>query len=80
MAVDIINVVLVFIGIILIVKPPFLFGDSMLSSTDPDALNAAIILVLASLFLQSNVYVTLRSLKGIQHEISHFKKLTVLLP
>jgi len=64
--IDIVNVFLVFGGIVLIVKPPFLFGDSVqMYNDDPEAIYAVIAMVLASVFLQANVYVTLRMLKDV---------------
>ena len=35
---DILNLVLVFVGIVFIVKPPFLFGHSQIYQEDPEAL------------------------------------------
>ena len=65
--VDIVNVFLVFAGIVLIVKPPFLFGNGVqMYNDDPEAIYAVIAMVLSSIFLQANVYVTLRMLKGMQ--------------
>lgn len=64
---DIVNVLLVFVGIVLIVKPPFLFGASEMYQDDPEAKIAVIAMILGSVFLQANVYVILRMLKG-----SHF--------
>ena len=66
--IDIFNVVLVFIGMMCIVKPPFLFGSvDELYSNDPEAIYAVIVLTLGSIFLQPIVYVILRILKGIHH-------------
>ena len=63
--IDIFNVVLVFIGMMCIVKPPFLFGTiNELYSEDPEAIYAVIVLTLGSIFLQPTVYVILRILKG----------------
>lgn len=63
--IDIFNVLLVFIGIICIVKPPFLFGTvDELYSNDPEAIYAVIAVSLGSIFLQPIVYVILRILKG----------------
>ena len=66
--IDIFNVVLVFIGMMCIVRPPFLFGSvDELYSNDPEAIYAVIVLTLGSIFLQPIVYVILRILKGIHH-------------
>lgn len=62
--IDVVNVMLVFVGIILIVKPSFIFGAASMYNDDPYAIYAVIVLTLASIFLQSNVYVVLRMLKG----------------
>ena len=64
---DILNVILVFAGIVFVVKPPFIFGSTELYTTDPEAPYAVIILVLSTIFLQANCYVTLRWLKGNLH-------------
>ena len=61
---DIINILLVFAGIIFIVKPPFIFGQSEMYTQDPEAVYAIIAICLGSMFLQSSVYTILRMLKG----------------
>lgn len=61
---DTINLILVFAGIIFIVKPPFIFGQSEMYQEDPEALYAIIALVLGSIFLKATVYTLLRMLKG----------------
>jgi drug/metabolite transporter (DMT)-like permease len=62
--VDIINVFLVFSGLTMIVKPAVIFGSSEMYTNDPEAIYAVIALILGSVFLQANVYVLLRMLKG----------------
>ena len=62
--IDIINILVVLAGIVLIVKPDFIFGNSEMYLQDPEAVYAVVILILSSMFLQANVYVTLRMLKG----------------
>ena len=66
--VDLLNFVLVFLGIIFIAKPPFIFGSyaNMDSDDNPQAKWAILALVFSSAFLTSNVFVLLRMLKGIQ--------------
>lgn len=64
MLVDIVSVILVFFGILLVVKPPFLFGASELYTYDSKAIYSVLAMVLGSIVLQSNVFVTLRFLKG----------------
>ena len=66
---DIINLFLVFAGIVFIVKPPFMFGHSNLYIEDPEALYAIIALVISSASLWALVFVILRQLKG---TILHF--------
>ena len=63
--VDVLSVILVFIGILFVVKPPFIFGASELYAYDDHAVYAVIAMIFGSVFLQSNVFVTLRFLKGI---------------
>eukprot|EP00093_Oithona_nana_P015031 15031.XXX_551620_549931_1 [CDS] Oithona nana genome sequencing. len=69
--IDIFNVVLVFIGMMCIVKPPFLFGTvDELYSNDPEAIYAVIAITLGSIFLQPTVYVILRILKDIHWSVT----------
>ena len=63
---DIVNVCVVFCGITLIVKPPFLFGTWDVYSKDPEVIYAVLVMVFGYVLLQANVYVTLRLLKGSQ--------------
>ena len=65
--VDLLNFALVFLGIIFIAKPPFIFGSNttMDSDDNPQAKWAILALVFSSAFLTSNVFVLLRMLKGI---------------
>ena len=54
--VDILNVMIVFGGIILIAKPPFLFGNTVTSYFDnADTTIAIVVLFLSSVFLQSGI-------------------------
>ena len=52
------------LGILLIVKTPFIFGWTELYTDDPQAKWAVMALILSSIFLQSNIFVLLRQLKG----------------
>ena len=61
---DIVNIIFVFIGVFFIVKPPFVFGSSEIYSQDPQAIYAAIAVVLGAIFFQANCFVTSRMLKG----------------
>ena len=63
--VNLINFVIVFIGIILIVKPPFIFGWTDMYTSNPQAKWAVLGTVLSCVFLQSNVLVVLRQLKSV---------------
>ena len=63
--IDLINIIIVFTGIILIVKPPFIFGWTELYTNDPQAKWAVLGTIVSCVFLQSNVLVVLRQLKGL---------------
>ena len=65
---DVFNVVMVFLGIVLIAKPPFIFGASDLYANDPYAAYAIIGVIFSSALMQSNVNVIVRSLKGNQQQ------------
>ena len=91
---DLINIGLVFGGIILIVKPPFIFGWTDMYTSDPHAkacmksyflspyfcenvfdctlsLQWAVLgTILSCVFVQSNVLVVLRFLKGNYHYVN----------
>lgn len=60
---DGVNLLLTFAGIVLIIKPPFIFGTSEQYDKDPEYAYAAVA-VLAGALLQANVYIMLRLLKG----------------
>ena len=61
---DLINMVIVFIGIIMVVKPPFLFGLTAMYKEDPEAMYAVVLMVCNSILNQANIYVLMRILKG----------------
>ena len=61
---DLMNLALVFVGVVFIVKPPFLFGSSEDYVEDSTTLYAMIGLLVGSLLLMAPIYVILRSLKG----------------
>ena len=48
----------------MICKPPFIFGWTDLYTTDPQAKWAVLALILSSIFIQSNIFVIMRRLKG----------------
>ena len=61
------------LGMVLIAKPPFLFGQETISY-ETQATYALILLLLASIFIQPNIFVTLRLLKGLlSWKKNHFK-------
>ena len=66
LAIDLLNVIFIICGMTLIVKPPFIFGQNDIFNYDSNATYALIALILGSIFLQPNVYVCLRLLKGFQ--------------
>ena len=61
---DLMNLVLVFAGVVFIVKPPFLFGRLEDFNEDSTTLYAMIGLLVGSLLLMAPIYVILRKLKG----------------
>ena len=62
---DAINLLLVFTGIVFIIKPPILFGENVaeLVGTSENYFLAATIVAFGTI-LQANVYVLLKMLKG----------------
>ena len=69
---DILNLIFVFVGIVFIVKPPFIFGDSDTFFQDPEAIYAMVALIIGSAILQAGVFTILRVLKG-KNFIKQFK-------
>ena len=62
---NLINLLIVLVGMVMIVQPPFIFkNEYQLYSEDPLALYSAIAVIFSAVFLQSNTFVILRSLKG----------------
>ena len=62
---DLVNVVFIMFGMVLIVKPSFLFGSNDQFAYDSNGIYALIAVVCGSMFLNSNVSVVLRLLKGL---------------
>ena len=56
--------ILVIGGMVLIIRPPFLFGQNEVYLNNPMALYAAIVVSVISIFIQPNVYIVMRALKG----------------
>jgi drug/metabolite transporter (DMT)-like permease len=63
-ALDIANVFLVFVGMVLIIQPPFMFGYSVAYETDPEYSYAVAAVSLLTVF-RANVYILLRMLKDV---------------
>lgn len=65
---NLLNIGFVLIGILLISKPPFIFGgdENDIYSKDSLAKYAVAILTAQSIFLYPNIFIALRSLKGNQ--------------
>ena len=62
---NLINIVFVLGGLILIVQPPFIFaGESEIYSIGSLALYSVMASTLLAVFVQPNVFVLIRSLKG----------------
>ena len=62
---NLMNIVFVLGGLILIVQPPFIFaGESGIYSMGSLALYSAVASIFTAVFVQSNVFVLIRSLKG----------------
>ena len=62
--VNVFNILMVLIGLVLIIKPPFLFGENDLYRQDPLALVCAIALTLAATVVNPLAPVVCRALKG----------------
>jgi len=67
---DILNLFLVFAGIIFIVKPPFIFGYSKMYNEDPEALYAIIALLFGNVFLWAPTFIILRKLKEVHWSVN----------
>ena len=73
--VDILNVFFVGIGIILIAKPPFIFGKSILYFQDMEATYALAALIASAILLGPNIFITLRLVKHLGKAIClHYEK------
>ena len=62
---DIVNLVLVFVGMVFIIQPPFIFNVEADEVTRDTGYYIAAVVVLLGCFLQANVYILLRLLKGL---------------
>jgi len=60
------------VGVMMIVKPPFIFGETEIYTKDPEAWIAVIVVLGASILFLSNAYTLLRSLKGYPSSLSYF--------
>ena len=66
---NLLNIGFVICGIVLIAKPPFIFGgdDNDIYSEDPLAVYAVSILTAQNVLLYPNIFIALRALKGIHY-------------
>ena len=77
---NLINIVFVLGGIMLIARPPFIFGgENDLYTKDPLAVYAVTILTVQTIFFYPNIYIALRAIKGKKyllyfHSISEYLK------
>jgi len=67
---DIINVCITLLGILFIIRPPFIFGYDPLFEFDNQYYIAGVIVFCGSVLLQSNVYIILRMLKGVHYSVT----------
>eukprot|EP00090_Calanus_glacialis_P012853 TRINITY_DN21480_c0_g1_i2.p1 TRINITY_DN21480_c0_g1~~TRINITY_DN21480_c0_g1_i2.p1 ORF type:complete len:347 (-),score=48.63 TRINITY_DN21480_c0_g1_i2:38-1078(-) len=67
---DIINVFVTLLGILFIIRPPFLFGYDPLFEFDNQYYIAGVIVFFGSVLFQSNVYILLRMLKGVHYSVT----------
>ena len=69
---DIINIFITLLGIVFIIKPPFIFGYDPSFVLDHDYYVAGVVVFLGSVILQSNVYILLRMLKDVHFSVTLF--------
>ena len=69
---DIINIFITLLGIVFIIKPPFIFGYDPSFVLDQDYYVAGVVVFLGSVILQSNVYILLRMLKNVHFSVTLF--------
>ena len=69
---DIINIFITLLGIVFIIKPPFIFGYDLSFELDHEYYVAGIVVFLGSVILQSNVYIILRLLKDVHFSVTLF--------
>jgi len=67
---DIINVFMTLLGIVFIIRPPFIFGYDPLFELNNQYYIAGTIVFFGSVLFQSNVYIMLRMLKGIHFSVT----------
>jgi len=67
---DIFNVFTTLLGILFIIRPPFIFGYDPQFKFDTPYYIAAVIVFCGSVGLQSNVYIILRKLKGLHFSVT----------
>ena len=69
---DIINIFITLLGIVFIIKPPFIFGYDLSFEFDHQYYVAGVVVFLGSVILQSNVYIILRLLKDVHFSVTLF--------
>ena len=69
---DIINIFITLLGIVFIIKPPFIFGYDPSFVLDNEYYIAGVVVFLGSVILQSNVYIILRMLKDVHFSVTCF--------
>merc|ERR1711874_955178 len=67
---DIINVFVTLLGILFIIRPPFIFGQDSSYEMDSQYYVAAAINFVGAILLQSNVYIILRKLKSLHFSVT----------
>ena len=69
---DIINIFITLLGIVFIIKPPFIFGYDPSFELDHEYYIAGVVVFLGSVIFQSNVYIMLRMLKDVHFSVTCF--------
>ena len=70
--IDLLNVILIVVGMVFIAKPPFIFGHNYVFEYDTSGVYALILLTSATVFIQPNVFIVLRFMKGFHYLHNHF--------
>ena len=70
--IDLLNVILIVVGMVFIAKPPFIFGHNYVFEYDTSGVYALILLTSATVFIQPNVFIVLRFMKGFHYLHNYF--------